>query len=162
MVNGRLTDFFKATRGLRQGCPLSPFLYILMAETLSRKLLAEKDAGYIPGIKIARGIVPINHAIFVNDSLLLGGVSMAIARAFKDILNNLCLSLGALINKNKSAVYGWNIDQLALLRISYLFDFPGFVKWEKIKYLGLPLTLGSAPPSLWIEVSAKFKAKIAS
>ena len=87
---------------------------------------------------------------------------MAIARAFKDILNKICLSSGALINKNKSAVYGWNIDQLALLQISDLFGFPGFVKWEKIKYLGLPLNLGPAPPSLWIEVLAKFKAKIAS
>ena len=56
LVNGRPTDFFQATRGLHQGCPMSPFLYILMAETLSRKLSAEKEAGYIPRIKIARGV----------------------------------------------------------------------------------------------------------
>ena len=31
LVNGRITDFFQATRGLRQGCPLLSFLYILMA-----------------------------------------------------------------------------------------------------------------------------------
>ena len=35
LVNGRPTDFFKATKGLRQGCPMSPFLYVLMVETLS-------------------------------------------------------------------------------------------------------------------------------
>ena len=39
--------------------------------------------------------------------------------------------------------------------------FPGFDKWEKIKYLGLPLTLVSIPPSLWIEFIANLKAKIA-
>ena len=40
--------------------------------------------------------------------------------------------------------------------------FLGFDKWEKIKYLGLPLTLSSIPPSLWLDVLAKIKAKIAS
>ena len=40
LVNGRPIDLFQASRGLRQGCPLSPFLYILMAKSLSRKITA--------------------------------------------------------------------------------------------------------------------------
>ena len=52
-----------------------------------------------------------------------------------------------MINKNKSVVYGWNVDQSTLLRI---------------KYLGFPLTLGSSPPSLWLDVLAKLKAKVVS
>ena len=90
IVNGRPTYLFQASRGLRQGCPLSPFLYILMAETLSRKLTVEKEAGYILGIKIARGVDPINHALFVNDSLFLGGASLNIAQAFNEILQKFC------------------------------------------------------------------------
>ena len=162
LVNGRPIDFFKATRGLRQGCLMSPFLCILMVESLNRKLLAEKEAGFLLGIMIARGVDPINHALFANDSLLLGRASLMIAQDFNVILQNFCQSSGALINKNKSAVYGWNVDQLALLRISDFFGFPSFVKWEKIKYLGLPLTLGSSPPSLWLDVLAKLKEKITS
>ena len=81
-VNGRPIDFFKASRGLRQGCPMSPFLYILMVESLSRNLIVEKEVGYILGIKIARGVDPINHALFADDSLLLGEASMKIARDF--------------------------------------------------------------------------------
>ena len=126
------------------------------------KLSDEKEVGYLPGIKIARGIDLINHALFTEDSLLLGGASMKITWDFNVILQNFCQSSSALINKNKSAVYGWNVEHLALLRIPYFFGFPGFVKWEKIKYLGLPLTLGSSPPSLWLDVLAKLKAKIAS
>ena len=76
LVNGRPAYFFQATRGLRQGCPLSPFLYILMAEVLSRKLSAEMVVGSLPGIKIARGVDPLNHALFADDSLLLGGASL--------------------------------------------------------------------------------------
>ena len=148
LVNGRHSDFLKASRGLRQGFSMSPFLYILMAETLSRKLIVEKEAGYIPGIKISRGVDPINHALFTNDSLLLGGASMKISRDFNEILKKICQILEALINNNKSVVYGLNVDQMSILRIAYFLGFPGFDKWEKIKYLGLPLTIGSSPPSL--------------
>ena len=54
-------------------------LYILSAETLSIKLIVEKEASYIPGINIARGVDPINHALFADDSLLLGGPSLKIS-----------------------------------------------------------------------------------
>ena len=115
LVNGRPSEFFQATRGLWKGCPMSPFLYILMAESLSRMLLAEMDVGVISGIKIAKGLVPINHSLFANDSLLLGGVSLKISRAFNEILQKFCLIFGALIDKNKSAVYGWNVEHSAIL-----------------------------------------------
>ena len=114
LVNGGPTYFFQASRGLRQGCPLSPFLYILMVESLSRKLLAELVACAIPHIKATRGVDAINHSLFVDDSLLLGGASLNIARAFNEISQNFCLSLGSLMNKRKSVVFGWNVDQLKI------------------------------------------------
>ena len=45
LVNGRSSEFFQALRELRQGCLLSTFLYILMAENISRKLTTEKEGG---------------------------------------------------------------------------------------------------------------------
>jgi hypothetical protein len=62
LVNGRPTNYFQASRGLRQGCPLSPFLYILKADTLSRNLTAEKRTDIVPGIRLTKGIDPINHS----------------------------------------------------------------------------------------------------
>ena len=115
---------------------MSPFLYIFMAESLSRKLSVEKEVGFLSSIKIARGIDPINHALFANDSLLLGGASLMIARAFNVVFQKFYQSLGALINKSKSGVYGWNVDQGALHRISNFFGFFGYDKWDKITYLG--------------------------
>ena len=95
-----------------------------MVESLSRKISIAKEAGFIPGIKIARGVDPINHALFADDSLLLGGALVTIVRAFKDILQNYCLISGALINKNKSVVYGWNVDHSSIIQIANSFGFP--------------------------------------
>ena len=105
---------------------------------------------------------PINHALFADDSFLLGGASLNIARAFNEILQIFCLTSGALINKSNIVVYGCNVDHLTILRIAHSLGFPSFDKWDKINYLGLPLTLGPSPPSLWLEVISKLKAKIVS
>ena len=72
LLNGRPTNYFQALRGIRQGCPLSPFLYILMADSLSRKITVEFFFGTPSGIRIMKGIEPINHILFADDSLLLG------------------------------------------------------------------------------------------
>ena len=59
-------------------------------------------------------------------------------------------------------MYGWNIDRQSLHGIAHYLGFLEFDKWDKIKYLGLPLTLGPGPPSLWLDVIDKIKAKIVS
>jgi hypothetical protein len=69
LINGCPTPFFQATRGLRQGFPLSPMLYVIMAETLNRRLEHERATGNIPGLKIARGVRRINNSQFVDDTL---------------------------------------------------------------------------------------------
>jgi len=73
LINGRPSGYFRSSRGLRQGCPLSPFLYIIMAETLSIHLENLRKQKEITGISIARGIKEINHSLFADDTLLIGG-----------------------------------------------------------------------------------------
>ena len=54
-VNGRPASFFQASRGLYQGCPLFPLLYLIVAESLSKKLQALQNNRELRGLKIARG-----------------------------------------------------------------------------------------------------------
>ena len=133
-----------------------------MAEFLSRKLSAEMEANIIPGIRDVRGVEPINHTLFTDDSLLFGGASLNIAHSFNGILQNLCSMSGALTNREKNAVYRWNVDHMKMLQISNILGFSGFAQWVKIKYLGLPFTLGVSPPSLWLDFLSKLKSKITS
>eukprot|EP00253_Pinus_taeda_P024857 PITA_24857 len=125
LVNGHPTSLFQAQRGLRQGCPLSPFLYILMAGSLSRKLTAEKVSGSLPGLKPSNTSPAQNHSLFVDDSLLLGGASIRISKSFDSILKSYCRVSRASINDRKSEVYGWNIGQQEITSISSIIGFNG-------------------------------------
>eukprot|EP00253_Pinus_taeda_P031873 PITA_31873 len=87
IVNGRATDFFKASRGLRQGCPLSPLLFVIQASALSFLLDKKLHEQEINGLCIARGNKNISHASFVDDTLLLGPASVPSTTKFKEVLD---------------------------------------------------------------------------
>lgn len=60
LVNGSPAGFFRSTKGLRQGDPLSPFLFIMVFEVLS-KMITRAEGVYIPGFTIGRGSCRILH-----------------------------------------------------------------------------------------------------
>jgi hypothetical protein len=145
LINGRPTPFFKASNDLIQGFPLPPLVYVLMVESLNTKLDWECTNGSIPGICIARGVKRINHSQFVDDTLLLNGVSKVMERRIKQVLYNFTLVSRGHINNHKSQVYVWNIKAQCLLGIAQILGFPVSNDWKSFKYLGLSICLS---PSL--------------
>ena len=72
LVNGELSYFFKGFRGLRQGCPPSPYVFILAMGGLSLLISQAKAQGSFWGFKEARGLY-VTQIIFVDDVLIIGG-----------------------------------------------------------------------------------------
>ena len=70
-VNGELTDEIVPSRGLRQGDPLSPYLFLICAEGFSSLLNAAEMEGKIRGVSICESAPTITHLLFADDSLLL-------------------------------------------------------------------------------------------
>jgi hypothetical protein len=68
LINGETSPFFQSGRGLRQGCPLSPLLFILVMEGLSLMLKKGQDEGKLSGVKVSR-IVKILHLFLWTMSL---------------------------------------------------------------------------------------------
>ena len=98
MVNGKVTNFFKASRGLRQGCPLSPLLYAIQASVLSYQLGNSRVQKNLQGLRIVQGVKDINHAQFMDDTLLLGGAIPIIEKKFKEELDAYAAASGSEIS----------------------------------------------------------------
>ena len=125
-MNGFPTTFFQASRGIRQGCPLSPLLFIMVIEGLSLLIKDAKRNGKIKGIKISTKLF-LTHLLFVDDVILFGLGSFEEWVAFNIILDTFCEASGMCININKSSFLHNHLDEALLRSISgllpYKFDF---------------------------------------
>lgn len=71
IINGIPSPFFSTSRGLRQGCRLSPILFILAMNTLSLHIKKAVEESKVYPLKVCRGI-SIYHNLFVDDIILFG------------------------------------------------------------------------------------------
>eukprot|EP00253_Pinus_taeda_P010548 PITA_10548 len=162
LINGRPGNSFKSTRGLRQGCPLSPFLFIIMAETLSIHLEDLRCKREIVGVSIERGLKEINHSLFANDTLLIGGASSLMARRFKKVLDAFLQASGGKLNNRKCKIYTWNVPLKIQQSISLIFDIPLQKNWNSFSYLGLPLAKDHIKAGVWTKHIEKMRGLLQS
>ncbi|KAL9687784.1 hypothetical protein QQ045_032191 [Rhodiola kirilowii] len=140
-LNGDITEFIKPQRGLRQGDPLSPYLFIICTEWLSYKLRVLHDNGVIKGVRIARTAPVITHLFFADDSLLLFEATTATPPIIKGVLEEYESCAGQKVNYNKSELV-LSPNTGAGIKHSFLSSLSVPIVGGHQKYLGLPLHLG--------------------
>eukprot|EP00253_Pinus_taeda_P003424 PITA_03424 len=160
LINGHPCEAFQSSRGLRQGCPLSPYLFILMVASFSSALDHNRRVGLISGIKFGNRVKNINHSQFVDDTLLIGGASTTFARRFKTLLDQFMEYSGGEVNFHKSCIYGWNISNQTAHSIANIFGVAYKANWDHFNYLGMPVSLGPLKAATWNEILDKVKRKI--
>lgn len=114
----------------------------------------------IAGLYIARGIKNISHALFADDTLLLGVASVLIASRFKEALDKFYMISGSSLNNGKCHIYCWNTTPSLLNAISRYFGFSASSNWTSFKYLGLPVFLKRAYSRDWLPELEKFENKL--
>ena len=136
-VNGKYTPYFPIRRGVRQGDPLSPYLFLLCAEILAQ-MIREKDE--IKGIQIEDREALLSQ--FADDTALYLDGSKESFEACITILNKFASHSGLTINFSKTMVI-WlgskkNSDERFLRDMNFTWD-PGGPENSKFRYLGIYL-----------------------
>ncbi|XP_060962207.1 uncharacterized protein LOC133032318 [Cannabis sativa] len=105
LLNGSPIKKITPERGLRQGDPLSPFIFILCQEVLMKLLFQAEERGKIHGIKISRNAPPISHIMFVDDTILFARANEKEAEEIIKCLSTYESWSGQTCSKHKSSVF---------------------------------------------------------
>jgi len=95
---------FTPTRGLRQGDPLSPFLFLFVADGLSTLLQKKVQDRSLQDLKVCRGTPGISHLLFADDTLLFFKANVEQASLVKQALDLFAGCTGQLINPAKCSI----------------------------------------------------------
>ena len=120
LINGAASSFFKSGRGLRQGCPLAPLVFLIVVEGFCRALLAEKSSRDYHGISFGNDVT-ITHVLFVDDIVMISDGSEQSLSTLYEILQTFCKSSGMMINVDKSTLLHSKLDDAELITVQNIF-----------------------------------------
>lgn len=103
--NGNRTDSFNPVRGLRQGDPLSPYLFVLCMERLGYMISKEVQEQRWTPIQVSQGGPSLSHLFFADDVLLFTKAKPSQARLVADVLQKFCSISGLKVSLEKLTIY---------------------------------------------------------
>ena len=154
LTNGFVSNFFKLSRSMRQGCPIASYLYILQAEPMAESI---RNNNKIKGLKVP-SLEPETKfeakiSMFADDTQLFHSSESSIIEGFK-VLETYCKASGAKLNLHKTKglyIGGWKEKQPKYKRI----------KWVKnVVALGTVFGYNIDYEQIWMKKFFKFKEKI--
>ncbi|XP_035258048.1 uncharacterized protein LOC118219178 [Anguilla anguilla] len=152
LVNGRLSKTVAVNCGVRQGCPLSPLLFVCCVEPLAQIL--RRDT-WISGVKIpGSGGREARCILYMDDVTVLASDAVSVARVL-DLTEFFGQASGARLNKDKTVlkVYGeWTQRELQSLPIK--------TDDKDMKVLGVRFDKEGLGGKNWEDVLMKVKKKL--
>jgi hypothetical protein len=161
LINGSPCGFFQSSRGIRQGDPLSPLLFVIVMEALSRMIDKASGVGLLSGFSVGGEIsdpLRISHLLFADDTLIFCEASPDNLIYLRAILTWFEATSGLRVNLGKSelAQVGEvpHLEVLAEILGCKTSAFP-------MKYLGLPLGAHFKVQSIWNPIVEKLERRLA-
>ncbi|XP_057747939.1 uncharacterized protein LOC130967135 [Arachis stenosperma] len=140
-INRKLSSRIIPQRGIRQGDPLSPYLFILAAESFTILMEKARRDRLISGIRLAQSASVITHLLFADDCIIFAGAEEEEIFQLIQILNKYTEASGQRINTEKSGlIFG---SQVSIQKRVNIEEITGMASWDDPgRYLGLPASWG--------------------
>ncbi|KAJ0680602.1 putative RNA-directed DNA polymerase [Helianthus annuus] len=160
LVNGAPTFTFKCEKGMRQGDPLSPFLFLVVMEALSCMINCARENGSIKGIPTPNNGPILTHLFYADDAILVGEWSKIEVLNIVRILRCFHVCSGLKINLDKSNMYGVGVgwDEIGVMANEVGCN-PDSIPF---KYLGLNVGANMNRISNWQPVYDIFRSRLAT
>jgi hypothetical protein len=160
LVNGSPTSEISIQRGLKQGDPLAPFLFLPVVEGFSGVMRRAVDVELFKGFSFGREEVVISHLQYADDTLCIGEASISNLWALKAILRGFEMASGLKVNFWKSGLLGVNVSSDFMAMASTFLN----CRLEVIpfKYLGLPIGANPKSSSTWDPLLEKIRKRLFS
>lgn len=139
LINGKSHGLFHSTRGVKQGDPLSPTMFIMSSEVLSRTLNSLFEDNQFVGFGVPKWCSRLSHLAYVHDTIIFSSSDVYSLEKIMSTLQDYERQSGQKVNKDKSfnCIHqntGRAVDsQIALITAMNKGKFP-------MKYLGCPIT----------------------
>ncbi|KAI3821231.1 hypothetical protein L1987_08792 [Smallanthus sonchifolius] len=160
LVNGSPTDEFPMERGVRQGDPISPFLFILAMEGLSAMMRSASQKGLFKGVRLPNSGPTVTHSMYADDVFFIGEWDKENVSNLKRILRCFYIISGLKINYNKSKLIGVGASDQECNEFASIM---GCMKDTlPIQHLGMPIGANMRLAKNWDPVVLKVKERLNS
>ncbi|GAU32181.1 hypothetical protein TSUD_68520 [Trifolium subterraneum] len=157
LVNGSTTDDSNVGKGLRQGDPLSPFLFLIVAEGLTVLMRSAVDSNLFHGYKVSNNI-SFHTFQFADDTIIVGEDNWDNLWTIKTVLRSFELVSGLKINFYKSKLYDINIEEHFLRASSSFLHCE--VESIPFRFLGIPVGSNPRRRATWLPIVESMKKRL--
>ena len=160
IVNGEPKEWFRGFRGVRQGDPLSPFLFTLVVDVLSRMLARGVETGVVKGLEVGNEGLEISHLQFADDTILFLSEDRDKFYNVLSLLQIFEVVSGLRINLSKCGLAGINVEDSRVGQLAVMVGCE-VTPWP-LTYLGVPLGGNPRAETFWDPVIQRISKRLDS